>query len=158
VVVVVAYVGPFLVTDYFDRYLLYVLPFLFVLWARWSLPATARWQQALAVAWIVGAIVLSAVATRDYFSWNRARWDAIRLAERLGASPESIDGGYEYNAERRFEKRTEVPDGKSWWWVADDRYVVAFSEVPGYDVVETWKVRRWLPRSPPEVKLLRRKP
>jgi hypothetical protein len=157
-VVVVAYVGPFLVTDYFDRYLLYVLPFLFVLWARWGTPTTARWRQALAAAWIISAIVLSAVATRDYFSWNRARWDAIRMAERLGAGPDSIDGGYEYNADRRFEKRAKVPDGKSWWWVADDRYVVAFSEAPGYDVVETWKVRPWLPRSPSEVKLLRRRP
>jgi len=157
-VVVAANVGPFLVTDYFDRYLLYVLPFLFVLWARWGAPATARWPQALAAAWIVGAIALSAVATRDYFSWNRARWDAISMAERLGANPDAIDGGYEYNADRRFETRARVPDGKSWWWVADDRYVVAFSEVPGYDVVETWRVRHWLPRSPSEVKLLRRKP
>jgi hypothetical protein len=48
--------------------------------------------------------------------------------------------------------------GKSWWFVTDDRYVVAFSPVPGYDVVETWKVPRWLPRSPAEVRLLRRKP
>ena len=157
VAVVVAYVGPMLVTDYFDRYLLYVLPFMFVLWARWGASTAARWPRALAVAWIAGAIVLSSVATRDYFSWNRARWDAIRMAERLGASPESIDGGYEYNAYRRFETRTKVPDGKSWWWVADDRYVVAFSQVPGYEVVETWKLRPWLPRSPSEVKLLRRK-
>jgi hypothetical protein len=44
-----------------------------------------------------------------------------------------------------------VPDGKSWWWVADDRYVVAFSEVPGYDVVETWKpAALCCRRSPPK--------
>jgi hypothetical protein len=99
------------------------------------------------------------MATRDYFSWNRARWDAIRMAERLGANADTIDGGFEYNADRRFEEHPwKAVPGKSWWFVTDDRYVVAFSPVPGYDVVETWKVPHWLPRSPAEVRLLRRKP
>jgi hypothetical protein len=157
VVAIVASLAPFVMTDYFERYLLVVLPFLFVLWARHGPPAKGTLRVA-AIVWIAGTILLSAVATRDYFAWNRARWDAIRAAERLGANADTIDGGYEYNAFRRFERRTpKVPPGKSWWFVADDRYVVAFTAVPGYDVVETWKVRALLARTPREVKLLRRK-
>jgi hypothetical protein len=30
--------------------------------------------------------------------------------------------------------------------------------VPGYEEVATWKVAHWLPRTPDEVKLLKRKP
>jgi len=157
VVAIVASLAPFVMTDYFERYLLVVLPFLFVLWARWGPAARGAWR-VVGAAWLAAAILLSAIATRDYFAWNRARWDAIRTAERLGANEDTIDGGYEYNALRRFERRVpRVPPGKSWWFVADDRYVVAFTAVPGYDVVETWKVRTLLPRTPKEVKLLRRR-
>jgi hypothetical protein len=157
VAAIVASLVPFVMTDYFERYLLVVLPFLFVLWARSGPAARGAWRIAGAT-WIAAAILLSAIATRDYFAWNRARWDAIRMAERLGANEDAIDGGYEYNAFKRFERRVpRVPAGKSWWWVRDDRYVVAFSAVPGYDVIETWKVRALLPRTPREVMLLRRK-
>lgn len=155
--VVLAYLAPFALTDYFDRYFLYVLPFVFVLWARWSGPSQGGWRRRAGLACIAGTIALSAVATRDYFAWNRARWDAIRMAEAAGATPEEIDGGFEYNAWRRFEKRKpQVPAGKSWWWVEDDRYIVAFARVAGYDEIASWSVPHWLPRSPAQVKLLRR--
>jgi hypothetical protein len=158
-VAIVAYLGPFIVTDYIDRYLLFVLPFIFVAWARaWPAPSLA-WSRSLGLAWIAAAIGLGAVATRDYFSWNRARWDAIRLAEKLGGTPETIDGGFEYNGYRRFERSGGgAPAGKSWWWVKDDVFVVAFSPVRGYDVVERWPVRTVLPRTPREIVLLKRRP
>jgi len=137
--------------------------FVFALWAEtWPGssrdPPPALPQRAIALGWIVVILGVSAVATRDYFSWNRARWNAIRSAERLGATAETLDGGFEYNGLRRFEQqpRVQVP-GKSWWWVRDDRYVVAFSSLPGYDEIETWRVEHWLSRSPSEVKLLRRR-
>jgi hypothetical protein len=159
----VAYLAPFAVTDYFDRYLLFALPFLMALWAG-TWPAASgdlpppRLQRAIALAWILALLGVSAAATRDYFSWNRARWNAIRTAERLGATADALDGGFEYNGLRRYEQkpRTLVP-GKSWWWVRDDRYVVAFSSLPGYEEIETWRVEHWLSRSPSEVKLLRRR-
>ena len=157
---VVAYLGPFIVTDYFDRYLLFALPFLVALWAlSWREGPQPSWRRYAALSWLVIAIGLSCLATRDYFSWNRARWDAIRLAEKLGGDAHSIDGGFEHGGLLRFETRpAEVADGKSWYWVRDDRYVVSFSSVEGYEVVETWPVARTLPRTPREVKLLRRKP
>jgi hypothetical protein len=158
--ILAAYLAPFVVTDYFDRYLLFALPFACALWARlWPAPTASSPRQALAILWIAGAIGLGAAATRDYFSWNRARWDAIRAAEAQGAGAETLDGGFEYNALRRFEASSREPvAGKSWWWVKDDRYVVAFSTVPGYREIGRWEVRRWLPRTPGEVKLLRREP
>lgn len=162
IVLLAAYLFPFTVVDYIDRYFVFVLPFLFVLWARtWPAPAPAsrgaRVRHAAAVAWLLAVIALSSVATRDYFAWNRARWDAIRTAERMGATPDEIDGGFEYNGFKRFESlpRAATP-GKSWWWVKDDRYVVAFVPIPGYEEIAAFPVRHWLPRTPPVVRLLRR--
>jgi hypothetical protein len=156
-----AYLFPFVAVDYFDRYLLFVLPFFFVLWARtWSGAPGERaplWRGA-AILWMLAVIGLSAAATRDYFAWNRARWDAIRMAESLGATPATLDGGFEYNGFHRYEDkpRVNVP-GKSWWWVKDDQYIVAFTPLAGYEEIATFPVRRWLPSTPAVVKLLRRR-
>jgi len=154
--------APFMVIGYIDRYLLFTLPFLFALWAL-TWPAgesvAAPWRHGIALAWIIAVIGLSAIATRDFFSWNRVRWDAIHIAERLGATPETLDGGYEYNGFKRLADGMvpRVP-GKSFWWVKDDVYVVAFTAVPGYEIIETLHVPHWLSRSPREILLLHRSP
>jgi Dolichyl-phosphate-mannose-protein mannosyltransferase len=157
-----ASLAPFIAIGYIDRYLLFSLPFLFALWSlTWPADesAPASWRRGVALAWIIVVIGLSAAATRDFFSWNRVRWDAIHIAERLGATPETLDGGYEYNGFTRLANGM-VPRvaGKSWWWVKDDVYVVAFTAVPGYEEIETLRVPHWLSRSPREIKLLRRSP
>jgi len=160
VALLAAYLGPFIVTDYFDRYLLFILPFVIVLVTRaWPIQPEGTALRKLGAAWIVAALFLGAAATRDYFSWNRARWGAIHLAEKLGGDASTIDGGFEHGGLERYPKRAgHGIEGKSWYWVQDDAFVVAFSKVDGYDEVETWKVPHWLSRSPAEVKLLRRKP
>ena len=163
-VVVLAFssLAPFMVIGYIDRYLLFALPFVFALWSlTWPADESARasWRRGVALAWIFAVIGLSAAATRDFFSWNRVRWDAIHIAERLGATPETLDGGYEYNGFTRLANGMvpRIP-GKSWWWVKDDLYVVAFTAVPGYRVIEALQVPHWLSRSPREINLLRRVP
>jgi 4-amino-4-deoxy-L-arabinose transferase-like glycosyltransferase len=151
-----AYLLPFALTDYIDRYLLFVLPFALALVARcWPRPA-GRVRIAAAV-WIALTLILGVAATHDYFAWNRARWDAIHAAERLGATPDTLDGGFEYNAYYRFEIKPRLTGaGKSWWWIADDRYVVAFSVPPGFVERARFDVDRWLARSPPAIYLLER--
>ncbi|HEY2966937.1 MAG TPA: glycosyltransferase family 39 protein [Casimicrobiaceae bacterium] len=151
-----AYLVPFALTDYIDRYLLFVLPFALVLVTRcWTGP-TGMVRVAAAM-WIGLALVLGVAATHDYFAWNRARWDAIHAAERLGATPNTLDGGYEYNAYHRFEIKPRITgSGKSWWWIADDRYVVAFSVPPGFVELARFDVDRWLARTPPAIYLLER--
>jgi hypothetical protein len=156
--VIVAYLGPLAVSDYFDRYLLFVLPFAFALSAAtWPEidAANTRVRHGVALVWIVAMLTTSSIATHDYFAWNRARWEAIRVAESLGATPDTLDGGYEYNGFRSDETRTRTA-GKSWWWVKDDRYIVAFSPLPGYHEVRTLHVPRWRSRSPDEIRLLLR--
>ncbi|MEP7182087.1 MAG: hypothetical protein ABI886_07870 [Betaproteobacteria bacterium] len=152
------YVAPFIVTDYIDRYLLFVLPFVLALVARGEPQHSGPLARGIALAWIAGVLALSAMATHDYFAWNRARWAAIHAAEALGATPATLDGGFEYNAYHRFEEKPRVHGpGRSWWFVQDDRWVVAFTVVPGYVERARFDVDRWLPRTPPTVRLLERK-
>ena len=155
---VAGYLGPFMITGYIDRYLLFVLPFVLALAVPADTgPVENRFGRAVALAWIALAIALSAAATHDYFAWNRARWDAIAEATRRGATSETLDGGFEYNGYYGFERKPRgYAPGKSWWWVQDDRFVVAFSPVAGFTELERFPVKRWLARTPPTVYLLAR--
>lgn len=161
-VTVLAYVIPFAITDYFDRYLIFVAPFL-LSWAVIVLGKnTGRYfvsRNAVSIILLLGVGVLGAVAAHDYFAWNRARWQAITYAEHyLGASADNLDGGFEYNGFFNFEKR-KVPggsDGKQWWWVIDDRYLVTFSPRVGYSEKKRFPVGRYLPVTPPIIFLMER--
>src|SRR5207244_2202629 len=95
-------IGPFALHDAFR---VGEVPFVIALWAlAWPRTAPAARSQRLAAATVLAAVIgLSAAATRDYFSWNRARWDMLRVAEALGATPDEIDGGFEYNGFKRHE-------------------------------------------------------
>ena len=153
-----AYLAPFVLTDYFDRYLVFVLPFVLALvaLAEPTVPSRAFRIAGIAVLIVMGGY--SVMATHDYFAWNRARWDAIHAAERMGATPETLDGGFEYNGYHRADTKPDPPPpGRSWWWVKDDRFVVAFAPVQGYDERARFAVERWLPRTPTHVVLLERR-
>jgi hypothetical protein len=161
-VAVLAYVIPFAITDYFDRYLIFVVPFL-LLWAVIVFGKnTGRYfvfRNAVSITLLLGVGVLGAVATHDYFAWNRARWQAISYAEHfLGVSADNLDGGFEYNGFYNFEK-IKVPggsDGKQWWWVIDDQYLVTFSPRVGYSEKKRFPVARYLTVTPPIILLMER--
>jgi Dolichyl-phosphate-mannose-protein mannosyltransferase len=162
VCVILAYLVPFAVTDYIDRYVLFVLPFVLV-WMHSVFFADAvppgRLARAVTVVLLSCYGVMSAVATHDYFAWNRARWEAIAFATRqLGANPRTLDGGFEYNGFFNFERMrlSGSRPGKSPWWVEDDRYQVAFSGRVGYQTVKTFAVDSWLSRTPAKILLLQR--
>jgi len=159
-VVVVAYLLPFAITDFVDRYLLFVLPFILLL-VHDAFGAAQREARrgvvAVGAALIAIPAVLGTAAAHDYFAWNRSRWAAIAEAIHRGATPDTLDGGFEYNGFHRFETtpRSAVP-GKSWWWDKDDLYCVSFEPRAGYRLLQTWNVRAWLPTTPRTVLLLQR--
>ena len=153
-----AYLAPFVLTDYFDRYLVFVLPFVLALVALAEPAVATRASRVLGVVLLGVMAGYSVMATHDYFAWNRARWNAIHAAERMGATPETLDGGFEYNGHHRADGKPDAPPpGRSWWWVKDDRFVVAFGRVPGYEERARFHVERWLPRTPAHVLLLERR-
>lgn len=86
----------------------------------------------------------STLATQDYISWNRARWNAIIALESQGVDRSQIDGGAEYvfNLDPdlalqtwRNETRKSMRDYWRWWRVNGDKYIISFSPVPGYEEI-----------------------
>ena len=81
-------------------------------------------------------IVFSVTATHDYFSWNRARWKGLDyLTKNKKIYPSEIDGGFEFNGWHQ-TGIYEENQTKSWWFVNQDTYIIAFGPIDGYNVIK----------------------
>ncbi len=149
---------------YFDRYLLPVLPLAMA--GVVAVSPAVRIGAGYGVA-IVALALYSVAGTHDYMEWNRVRWQMLTALEARGVTAERIDGGMEYNAERLAARlRTSPSDAqarrgqaatvKSWWWVIDDEWVVAFGPLDGYEVADSRSYSRWLGMDEGRVLLLHR--
>ncbi len=143
-----------------DRY--YLFPFLSttfclgLIW-RWLRPGQGARRTILFVSVPLLAMyaIYSAAACQDLLSWNRARWDALVTLEQHGVAPGEIDGGAEYNYYSNpplfknlklwstwyeFTHRGEAPrDQWRWWSVDRENYIVSFSPVPNYEIIDRRK-------------------
>jgi hypothetical protein len=151
---------------YFDRYVIVLLPLAIA--SVTALAPRFRFGPGALAAWAVLALY-GVAGTHDYMAWNRARWSLLEAAEARGATARQIDGGFEYNATRlAAELRTAPSDEqarsgqpasvKSWWWVVDDEWIVAFGPLDGYSEADSREFRRWLPPRTERVLLLHREP
>lgn len=132
----------------FDRYHLVLLPVLLLLFSgmkRQPLPASIKLVS-------VGLLVLfglfSMGGTRDYLSWNRSRWAVLdSLTNQAGITPSRIDGGLEFNGWHATHAQNPLStDGKSWWFVDEDEYVLSFSPIMGCAVRTTaFPLYAWWP-------------
>ena len=148
---------------YFDRYLLAVVPFLVA--AVLASDRLRRLPLALTLAALLGWYAVA--GTHDYLAWNRARWAALDSLTAAGTPATAIDGGMEFNAWTlaptldRWPSDADVRPGQSdtrhsWWWVVDDRFVVAFAPLRGYRVYAEVPFTRWLVPGHDRVLLLER--
>jgi len=107
-------------------------------------------------------IMFGVFGTRDYMSFNRTRWDALRfLTENEKIPVEKIDGGFEFNEWHLSHlytwKMTDDPNKEGRFWpVVDDEYIVTVTEIEGYDVYKEFKYRRWLPPRKHSINVLKR--
>lgn len=157
------WLAPMLAAGYFDRYLLVLLPLWLLGAPAAAEPVSPRAQPLPAVATLLAALwaAFAVAATRDYFAWNRARWAALHdLVERAGVAPGRIDGGFEFNGWYGYDPAwpadRQPPPDRSWWWVADDEYVITLGPVPGYTEQACYPFTRWLGRAPGAVRVLHR--
>lgn len=150
----------------FDRYLLPLAP-LAIIAGLW---ATRRLRLSL-VPMVIGLLLFAAFSlggTQDWLSYNRLRWDLGRELLASGVPMVQIDGGmewvgwnlYEYSQEQKMLPRT--PAGPYWTYLiapaVDSTYVIAFSPLPRYDVLERREYPSWLHREPVYLYVLRRQP
>ncbi|RQH12238.1 hypothetical protein D5R40_34840, partial [Okeania hirsuta] len=71
-------------------------------------------------------LFFSVVATKDYLNWNRARAAAYAWLHQEGISIEQMDAGYEYNGWYNYHRDPIQADGRSFWWVTDEDYLITF--------------------------------
>lgn len=151
VTMIAVYLAPLVVTSFYDRYLVALVPWALLLFApqlRERRPPPGR---LIAVGLLVLSGSFSVAATHDWLSFNRARWQAIRhLLDERHAAVDTVDGGFEYTGWYR--------PGVNWREVPNPQYVVALGEMPGYRTVARFSYGRWLFSGAGEVRALERGP
>ncbi len=158
----ILYLAPFMLYGFFDRYLITALPFLAGGLAIYKPQISLIPRKAghfVMVFLTAGFLVFSICGTRDYLTWNRARWAALDDLMRSGrVKPSDIDGGMEFNGFYLYTPNYHAMPGKSFWWVDDDTYMVAFNPVPGYSVQRNYPFTHWLPPYTGNIYVLKKTP
>jgi hypothetical protein len=147
--------------SFFDRYLLPLIPLLCATIAG-SIGVFRSHPRPVVIGLAALLMCLysffSITATRDYLTWHRIRWEALRtLVEIDHIPPSKIDGGFEFNGWYLYDPDYSPAADKSWWWVHDDDYMVTMGPVAGYKVVKQYPFKRWLPSGETTIFILRRK-
>ena len=74
---------------------------------------------------------------------KRSQTQALNyLTKDLKVSPNHIDGGFEFNGYHCFSRDFLPEEGKSWWWVDEEDYVITLGDVIGYETVIRFPFRR----------------
>jgi 4-amino-4-deoxy-L-arabinose transferase-like glycosyltransferase len=133
------------VNSLYDRYALPLLPVLAVLIVG-SYRRAPVWAAVLGGAVGVMLTVYAVGGTHDYLAWNRARYQAYQeLNEDQGVPITSIDAGFELNAWNYDGVAPTGGNGRSWWFVTDDEFIIAFVKPRGYEAVAAYPFRPLLP-------------
>ena len=157
---IILYVG-FLMLDvyFFDRYFIpLILLAIIFLMTFISTIKIHPFSWFLATAVLATLMTFSITATHDYLSWNRARWKGLNyLTEEIKISPKKIDGGFEFNGWHKTAEEKNEEGPKSWWWVADDEYVISFGELGWFNKYKAFPFKTYLPPATDTIYILKKK-
>jgi hypothetical protein len=155
-----AYLAPFLISGYFDRYLVPVTLFLAAFWAvRFSGPDFMLTRPQACATWflIAGFAVYSVAGTRDYLESNRTQWRATQtLLQLKDIKAKDIDGGAEFNG-WHLPEIIALAGSTTNELTLDYTYALAFAPAEGFDPVSTNAYRKWLPPHEGKFLVLKRK-
>ena len=157
----ILYFLPIIFTNHpFDRWLLPLIP---LLCSAMMVPTTAnltkkRFISVPSVAFIMIVMaIFSITGTRDYLSWNRARWQALNnLIEKESISPNEIDGGFEFNGWYLYNSNEPITAQKNIWGGNNTRYMITMGPVRGFEFYREYTYDKWLPPGQASIYVLRR--
>jgi len=147
----------------FDRYFITALVPWGILSMKYAKIGVKKGSTTAAVSALAILYVFSVVCLQDYMAWNSARWRGLeRLMSEYGATPEEIDGGYEFNG--LYTSDTFVEDseggqrnfGPRGWWLVDDLYAVSLQPRENFGTIGTEPYFSWLGFRTRDVLLLRK--
>jgi hypothetical protein len=141
-----------LVKDFYDRYMLFLLPgCLYAVGCQLVVPPRRWWPSFLLLAASAG---LSLGLMHDWLAWNRARWELGRRALERHIHPWEIEGGVEWdgwfapeeNAEEpsRQARRLTLPFTDDWFPHVAGRYALSFSQLSGTQLSDSEPYALWL--------------
>ena len=165
----IVYLAPILLVYANTKYLTAVIPFFLIttissiefLRKKYDVPDLTNYNVAILLG--LPLILFGVLATHDYISFNRTRWDALNhLTDTEKIPVEKIDGGFEFNEWHLSHlytwKMTNDPNKKGRFWpVVDDEYIVTVKRIEGYDVYKEINYKKWLTPGNYNIKILKRK-
>ena len=112
-----------------------------------ALPMILPWKSRAVRTVSAGALVIiatfSTLAVQEYFSWNRARWTAIRDLRARGVAITAINAGaepfYLYELSHGDQRMRRINQ----FGVPDRPYTVAFEPLPGKRIIARYPYRGW---------------
>ena len=147
-----------IVLGFYDRYFVPLVPFLLYLSAA-EIPredAGATTRNSAAIVLVAFFAIFAVLGTRDYLAWNRVRWEALtKLQQTAGISTGDIDGGYEYigwflSDGIKLDNLDEIFGNEN------AKYRLAFSRIPGFEIVKEYEYYNWMPPKLRSIFVLRR--
>ena len=154
------YLLPILISGFFDRYMVPAIP-LFAAGITnvfGHFPRSSAKSVLFASAVLAAFVVFATGSTRDYLTWSGVRWKALRSLMKDDHIPASkIDGGFEFNGLFMYDSQFKADPKKSWWWVQDDTYQIAFGHITGYDIIKEYWYDNWIPPRLGKIVVLQRR-
>ncbi len=140
------YLFPICLSFANDRYLLFLLPFLLLIYV---ISFSLKFKKILFLIPFSVLTYFSVAGTHDYFSFHKTRWKAgNHLTEELAIAPSNIDGGFEFNAWHLYGSKSYNPSHTgNWWWVENNHYVIAPTIIEGYNIQAEYNYSTWLPNN-----------
>jgi 4-amino-4-deoxy-L-arabinose transferase-like glycosyltransferase len=101
-------VSVWLAPYWFDRYLLFLFPFVLLVMVQGKID-DSRSRLVPTAAMIACSAFVSLALMHDWLSWNRARWEIGERALKSGLLPQEIEGGLEWNGWHSLEPARFLP-------------------------------------------------
>jgi hypothetical protein len=161
------YMLPFAMWGLYDRYFILLIPCLAGGMLSLSGKVSGLPREIGKVPLVVASMLLvcwalvSISGTRDYLTWNRVRWEALRdLMATAHVDATQIDGGPEFNGLYLYDPsyNSDPPgaNSRSPWWVDRDTYQIGFDVVPRYTVIKEYTYKHWFPPHRQKIVVMRR--
>lgn len=137
--IIACYMGPFMITGYYDRYLIIVFPLMGVF--LFNSLTVHKGRMYLASITLIGTFLFfSVAATHDYLSWNRKRWEVIYLALENEIPAISLGAGVEFQCLYFFDN-----DNPQWYLRPEPEYKITFRPQENHTILNEVEYSRWLP-------------
>ena len=112
-----------------------------------ALPLIIPWEKraarTTAVIVLIAVAIFGTLSVREYFAWNRARWEAYNSLRAGGAPVTAIDGGSEPTNLYEVSKMNRDEARKRTMFRPPRTYVITFGPMPGHVVVARFPFEGW---------------